>query len=97
MKIDYTVLRILHMNAAEIWPRGRPRLDFSQVTGTNFLQTRNSDRLTIKLDIVDVPAGEGVRVGLEVTEDARVTGASEVAVVLVDAELEAQTVNLKWT
>ena len=29
------------------------------------------------------------------TEDARVPGACEVAVVLVDAELEAQTVNLE--
>ena len=63
--------------------------------GTKFLHTQRSDRLTIKLDIVDVPAGEGVGVGLEVTEDARVTGAREVAVVLVDAELEAQTVNLE--
>ena len=51
--------------------------------------------LTVQFDVVDVPAGECVCVGLEVAEDARVAGAREVAVVLVDPELQAQTVHLQ--
>ena len=50
--------------------------------------------LTVELDVVDVPRGEGVGVRLQVPEDAGVAGAGEVAVVLVDAELESPTVDL---
>ena len=51
--------------------------------------------LTVQLDVIDLPLCEGVGVDLEVAEDAGVAGAREVAVVLVDAELEAVAVNLK--
>ncbi len=51
--------------------------------------------LTVQFDVVYVPCGEGVCVGLQVTEDARIAGAGKVAVVLVDAELQTTTVNLK--
>ena len=50
----------------------------------------------VDLDVVDAPLGEGLSVGLQVAQDARVSAAGVVAVVLVDTELQAQAVNLKF-
>ena len=51
---------------------------------------------TVQLDVVDIPAGEGVSIDVHVADDARVSGAGEVSVVLVDAELHALAVDLKF-
>ena len=50
--------------------------------------------LTVQLDVVDIPAGEGVGIDVHVADDARISGAGKVAVVLVDAELHAFAMNL---
>jgi hypothetical protein len=52
------------------------------------------DVAAVDLDVVDAPFGEGLGIGLEVAEDAGVTSARVVAVVLVDAELQTEIVNL---
>ena len=46
------------------------------------------------LDIVDPPVGELLRVPLHVLQDAWVAAAGEVSVVLVQAELEAELVEV---
>ncbi len=51
--------------------------------------------LTVQFHVVYIPGGEGVCVGLQMAEDARVAGAREVAVVLVDAKLQTTTMDLK--
>jgi hypothetical protein len=53
------------------------------------------DVAAVDLDVVDAPFGEGLGIGLEVAEDTGVTSARVVAVVLVDAELQTEIVNLK--
>lgn len=42
----------------------------------------------VDFNVVDVPRGEGLRVLLQRAQDARIAGASVVAVVLVNAELQ---------
>ena len=49
----------------------------------------------VNLDVVYAPFGEGLSISLEVAKDAGVTSARVVAVVLVDAELQTEIVNLK--
>ena len=56
----------------------------------------NDQGPTVQLDVVDIPAGEGVSIDVHVADDARVSGAGEVSVVLVDAELHALAVDLKF-
>jgi hypothetical protein len=52
------------------------------------------DVAAVNLDVVDAPVGERLRVRLQVAENAGVAAARVVPVILVDAELEAQAVNL---
>ena len=51
---------------------------------------------SVQLDIVHVPLGEGVGVRLQVAQDPGVSAAGEVPVVLVDAELQTQALDLNW-
>ena len=53
------------------------------------------DVTAVDFDVVDPPFRESLRVRFEVTQNAGVASASEVAVVLVDAELQPEIVNLK--
>jgi len=50
---------------------------------------------TVQLDVVHFPVGEGVGVHLQVAENARVTRASVVSEVLVDAEFKPLGVHLQ--
>ncbi len=54
------------------------------------------DVAAVDLDIVDSPFGKGLSIGFQVAEDAGVSAARVVAVVLVDAELQTEVVNLKY-
>lgn len=50
---------------------------------------------TVQLDVVYVPRREGLRVGLEVAQDAGVAGARVVPEVLVDPELQSFGMDLQ--
>ena len=93
MRGFYSVHRLGQHSYRILLPGGRGRAyncgPSAHVEGHTHARLR-----TVQLHVVDVPAGEGVGVRLQVAHDARVAGASEVAVVLIDAEFQAEAVNL---
>jgi hypothetical protein len=69
------------------WESGKTKKECEQLKRTS-VHVFGVRVAAVDFDVVDVPRGEGLRVQLQWAQDAGVTGARVVAVILVNAELQ---------